>query len=106
MLKQYERYPLQEELSIRNIITFFYKEFTRQFNSPGEHHDFWEFVYVDKGDIEVFTDTNRYKLSQGDIVFYKPNEFHAGRANNNTAPNLIVVSFEFSSPCMDFFEGK
>lgn len=102
----YEKYFLKEEISIQNIITFSYKELTRQFNTTGENHNFWEFVYIDKGAVEIFTDLNRYELSQGDIVFYKPNEFHAGKARENTAPNLIVVSFECDSQSMDFFIGK
>lgn len=102
----YERYRLREELNIRQIITFYYMELTKNHLVMGEKHDFWELVYVDKGDLEVHTDSNCYHLSQGDIVFYKPDEFHGGQARNGTAPNLIIVSFECDSPCMDFFAGK
>lgn len=78
----------------------------RDFNTMGEKHDFWEFVYVDKGNVEIYTDSYQAKLSQGDITFYKPNEFHAGRADNNTAPNLFIVSFDCNSPSMEFFNSK
>lgn len=102
----YEKYQLREDLVIKNIITFYYMELPRQFNAIGENHDFWEFVYVDKGELEAFTDLNKYELAQGDIVFYKPNEFHRGNAKNATAPNLIIMSFECSSAAMDYFIGK
>jgi AraC-type DNA-binding domain-containing proteins len=102
----YEMYRLQEDLEINGLITFYYKELTSQLNIEGENHDFWELVYIDKGEIEIYTDTNHYELCQGDIVFYKPNEYHAGRTIKNTAPNLIIISFECISPCMSFFEDK
>lgn len=105
-MQPYERYPLTGEISIDNIISFYYLELARDFNTLGEKHNFWEFVYVDKGNFEVYTDSYRFKLCQGDIVFYKPNEFHAGRADNNTAPNLFIVSFDCNSPGMDFFMNK
>lgn len=102
----YEKYRLLEELTIQTIITFYYMETSKHFDTRGEKHDFWEFVYIDKGDVEIFTDSNRFELSQGDIVFYKPNEFHSGRAMNGTALNLIIISFDCTAPCMEFFEGK
>lgn len=104
---EYDRYLLREELVIKNIITFYYKGLTRQYNNTiGENHDFWELVYVDKGEMEAYTDLNKYELSQGDIIFYRPNEFHRGMAKNDTAPNLIIISFDCSSQSMDYFIGK
>lgn len=72
----------------------------------GEKHDFWEFVYVDKGEAEIVADDREYAFTQGDIVFHKPNEFHSLRANNKNAPNLLVISFECKSSAMKFFENK
>ena len=102
----YKIYSLQEDIVVQSLITFCYMELSRQFTASAEHHNFWELVYVDKGKIEIDTDINRYELDQGNIVFYKPNEFHAGWAIKNTAPNLVVISFECTSPCMSFFEDK
>lgn len=100
------RHMLREELSVRKLVTFYYRELTRHFYTSGERHDFWEFVYVDKGEVGVFTDTGRFVLEQGDMIFYKPNLFHGGQALNGTAPNLVIVSFECESSCMRFFEDR
>ncbi|MDG0808017.1 hypothetical protein [Cohnella rhizosphaerae] len=45
----YPRTRLQIELSVRRLISFHYFEFAPDFKFEGEKHDFWEFVYVDKG---------------------------------------------------------
>jgi AraC-like DNA-binding protein len=105
-MAHYKRYFLYEEISINSIITFYYLELAKNYNIMGEKHDFWEFVYVDKGSLEVYTDSYQIKLNQGDIIFYKPNEFHAGRADQNNAPNLFIVSFDCNSPIMKFFNNK
>ena len=39
------------------------------------------------------------------MIFHKPNEFHALRGDGETSPNLVVVSFECTNPCMKFFEN-
>jgi AraC-like DNA-binding protein len=101
-----DRYVLLQELVIEKIITFFYIALRKDYYHRGEKHDFWELVYIDKGEIEIITDNNRYILKQGNCVFYKPNEFHMGKAHQNIGPNLIVITFECASPHMAFFEEK
>lgn len=83
-----------------------FMELSKRFQDPGEKHDFWELVYIDKGTMKVFVDKHSNILEQGDIIFYAPDEFHAGHALNETAPNLIIISFECDSPEMSFFKGK
>ncbi|RKN64572.1 AraC family transcriptional regulator [Paenibacillus ginsengarvi] len=99
-----KQYHLHMEFAIDRLYTFHYYELSRSFYDKGEKHDFWEFVYVDKGEMEVFTDFGRFQLMQGDIVFYAPNVYHCGGAKN--AVNLIIVSFESKSPSMLFFENR
>lgn len=102
----YVRTQLKEEFTINKIVTVHYFEYAKNFVFEGEKHDFWEFLYVDKGEVEVMADTIGYKLKQGEIIFHKPNEFHNVWANGKVAPNLIVVSFECLSSSMIFFENK
>lgn len=104
---EYPRYRLRRELSIENIVSFSYRQLPKKYFSVGEKHDFWEFVYVDQGRFEVLTDTGRYELNQGDIIFYKPNMFHVGKTNPNDSPVLVILSFECDAACMSFFaDGK
>lgn len=98
--------PVEDMISIKGIVTIHYFEFASNYVFQGEKHDFWEFLYVDKGEVEITADVKGYKLQKGDIVFHKPNEFHSVWANGRIAPNIIVVSFECRSPRMDFFENK
>ena len=102
----YIKTKLHREIVIDSIITMHYFEYMKDFVFRGESHDFWEFLYVDKGEIHVTADSLRTTLKKGDIIFHKPNEFHNVEATGTIAPNLVVVSFSSSSPVMGFFENK
>lgn len=106
MDNSYEFLSLKEEIVIKNIITIHYFEYTSDFFFPGELHNFWEFLFVDKGEIDVVADKTSVTLKKGEIIFHKPMEFHNLRANGITAPNLVVIAFICDSPAMKFFEDK
>lgn len=104
-----DRYPrtiIQPTVTVGHIISLFYFEFGKDYVFAGEMHDFWEFLYVDKGEVDVMADSERHRLSQGSIIFHKPNEFHSIHANRVKAPNLIVMSFECDSEAMRQFENR
>lgn len=103
---EYSKTRIKEELVIRNIVTIHYFEYARDYVYEGERHDFWEFLYVDKGEVEVMAENNGYSLKRGEMIFHKPNEFHNVWANGKVAPNLIVISFECKSPAMNYFNNK
>ena len=97
---------LNKLIHIEKLYTIHYFEYMRNFSYSGESHDFWEFVYVDKGTIDISMDYTSHTLTNGDIAFHQPNEFHTLNATGENAPNLIVMSFECNSPAMDFFKRQ
>jgi AraC-like DNA-binding protein len=101
----YKMTVLTQEIVIDRIVSVHYFEYTNNFFFPGEAHDFWEFLYVDKGEITVSAGRDTVPLKQGDIIFHKPMEFHNLRTNGVDAPNLVVISFECLSPAMDYFKN-
>ena len=89
------------ELEILNIYTIHYFEYHKDFTFSGEKHNFWELMYVDKGEINVRTDEKNYVLKQNQLVIFYPLEFHSIRANNVKAPNTIIISFGSDSKCLE-----
>ena len=90
-------------VSISRIVTIHYYEFDKTFVFDGEAHDFWEMVYVDRGQVLVRRDEEEIVLSQGEVIFHRPNEFHSIRALHS-APQFFVISFACTSPAMVYFE--
>lgn len=102
----YVKTILNEDIIIKKIVTVHYFEYAKDYIFEGEKHNFWEFVYVDKGEVEVMAESLGYRLKQGEMIFHKPNEFHNIWANGKVAPNIVVISFECKSLSMNFFESK
>ncbi|WJH35104.1 cupin domain-containing protein [Paenibacillus sp. CC-CFT747] len=103
----FSRYSLQETITVKHLISFHYFEYAKGFVFEGEQHDFWEFLYVDKGEVEVRADERTLELKQGSLIVHKPNEFHTVRVRQeHKPPNLIVISFECSSPALKALGGR
>ncbi len=97
---------LKQEFCIDRIVTIHYFEYMENFSFKGESHNFWEFLCVDKGEVEVQADDKIYTLGKNDVIFHKPMEFHAIKSCSHTAPNLVVISFESQSRAMRLFENR
>lgn len=102
----YRKTKLKEEFVIKNVVTIHYLEYTKDFKFTGEQHDFWEFLYVDKGEINVISGDTTHRLQKGEVIFHQPNEYHNVFSNGVIAPNIAIVSFDCHSKAMHFFKNK
>lgn len=105
-LNNYTRLGFDKLMNVEKIITIFYMELSKDFYYEGERHDFWEMVYIDKGEMLCTADEKNFVLKSGEMTFHKPNEFHNLSGNSNTAPNVSIITFECKSRAMKHFEGK
>jgi len=92
-------------ISVDQIFSVHYFEYSNDFSFPGETHNFWEFLCVDKGEVNVVAAGEQLALKTNDLIFHEPNEFHAVHANGTCAPNLVVISFSCRGEIMDFFRS-
>ena len=106
MSDNFVRQSNKKEIFVSRIVTVLYLENSSDFVFGGESHDFWEFNYIDKGQMVVTVDGNEYLLKSGEMVFFKPNEFHSLEARGLSAPNHTVVSFVSNSDAMKYFRNK
>lgn len=97
---------LKDSLHIDKLYSIHYFEYMNDFSFPGESHNFWELLYIDKGEINITAGKTSHILKKGEIIFHAPNEFHNVEANGVIAPNLIVVSFSCSNDSIHFFKNK
>lgn len=106
VLTSLEPTKLKDDIIIKNIYTVYYFEYTKDYCFHGERHNFWEMLYVDKGEAIATAENKEILLKQGDIIFHKPNEWHRIRANNKVAPNFFIMTFDCRSKAMKQFEEK
>jgi len=109
MNKKIDNYHLLDfstPIKVDHLVTVHYFEYSKNYIFEGEKHNFWEFLYVDKGQVQVMADERKYILKQGEIIFHKPNEWHTVYADGKVAPNLVVVAFNCLSDAMKHLENK
>ena len=87
----YKSTHLRTVLSVRSIISIHYFDYMSDFTFPGESHDFWEILCVDKGEIDAVAGNERHTLKRGSIIFHQPDEFHNVITNGRSAPSLVVA---------------
>lgn len=106
MKNEFASIKLERLFNVESIITMFYMELSKEFRYGGESHDFWEMVYIDKGEMLCTAEDNRFILKSGEMTFHKPNEFHNLSSNGSIAPNVSIITFECKSRAMRGFDGK
>lgn len=102
----YKSVVLEDSVTINRIISVHYFQYMSDFSFPGESHDFWELVCVNRGEIDALAGDRRLTLKKGNILFHKPNEFHNVLTNGKVSPSLVVIGFECHSPAIKSFEDQ
>ncbi len=101
-----ELIELPDDIVINGIFTLIYQEKGADFLFPGEKHDFWEFIYADKGFVYLLVEDKGYKLNQGEIFFFGRNQNHIVWSDSRTAPCFLTASFDMQFEDGAFFEHR
>ena len=102
----WQRFDIENQIEITAFYSLFEHHFPCDWNFAGEAHDFWECVYVITGDIFASGDGKVYNLSEGEIIFHKPMEFHRLWLDNKDGADVLIFTFSAIGSFMDFFSGK
>ena len=98
----FKLYEFDMPIQVSRIANIHYFEFTEEYHTNDDSHNFCELIYIDKGEIYVNSQNFSGTLQSGDIIIHLPNEKHSLTCNNG-APNLIIIGFECGSPLLDPF---
>ena len=90
---EYTPLKIERTLRIDKLYSLHYFQFAAGYIFPGEKHNFWEMVYIDRGEADIGAGKQVIRLRQGQAIFHRPNEFHSIWANSATGPNIMVLSF-------------
>ena len=74
-----------------------YFEFTKEFHSKENSHDFCELLFVDSGEIEVKSEFFKGILCENELIIHRPGEKHSLKGSGAEAPNVIIIGFECKS---------
>ena len=106
MHSRYTLHPIESSVQVRDLVTIHYFEYTKDYEYPGESHDFWEIIYADRGTVFVRCGEEERLLSRGEMILYPPNVFHTLRADTVNPSNVFIISFTEISGSLGALGGK
>lgn len=96
-MKRYYTYTVKKIVTVQHLITIEYLQIGPNFSYPAEKHDFYEFVYVEKGKIVCNTDSGSYVLGNHDLFLISPEELHSYEVKTSSPSNILIVCFKSKS---------
>lgn len=104
--KVWQAFPVEEQIRIREIFSFFEMYYENGYEFSGETHNFWECLYVLEGEACFSSDESVYNLKQGDIIFHKPMSLHKFFVTGDAGARLLVFSFSAQGPLTLWLRDK
>jgi len=103
---EFELKRISREIELEGFHNIYYFELEKNFSHVPEKHDFWEMVFVIQGQINAITNGVGEIISEGQVLFQKPNELHAHISDGNIGNKMLIVTFTAKGEAMNFFERK
>lgn len=106
MRELWNPYKVIDDFKINCFFSAFIRECTHEYFYQGETHDFWELCYVIRGSVCISADDRVIKLSENQMIFHKPMEFHSLRTDQEKNTQFLIISFSAEGEFIDFFRDK
>ena len=97
-LKRFKKY-----IEVSRIANIHYFEFTRQYYTAMDSHEFRELIYVDTGSVYIEAEDFCGTLERNMMIIHKSGESHSLSCPEGDAPNVIIIGFECKTEELDAF---
>ena len=101
----YKLKRFKKHVDVSRIANIHYFEFTKQYYTVKDSHDFRELIYVDTGSIHIESDSFCGELNKNMLIIHRAGEIHSLSCPEHTAPNVIIIGFESRTEELDIFSG-
>lgn len=88
------------QMNVTRIANIHYFEFTNEYQTQSDSHNFCELVYVDKGTLSVCSENFNGDLFENQLVIHRPDEKHRLSTLDSVAPSVIIIGFECQSDAL------
>ena len=103
---QYVLKDFETAVSVERIANIHYFEFTDEYRTHSDAHDFAELVYIDKGALAIDSEGFHGTLSDGQILIHRANEAHSLSCTGGLAPGVIIIGFSCTCPELAVFSRE
>ena len=81
-------------LSIHTLYTVLFQEKDQHFTYHGDEYPFWEFLYIQKGQMACELDGQSFELKQGQMVFFPPHKLHKQKSEGDSPLTFLSITFD------------
>ena len=106
MKVQYILKDFEIAVSVERIANIHYFEFTDEYKTHSDAHDFCELVYIDKGALAIDSEGFQGTLSDGQILIHRANEAHSLSCAGGLAPGVIIIGFSCDCAALAPFSSE
>ena len=99
-------FDINDSLKITELLAFFELITKGGYNCAGENCDFWECVFLKKGELCLALNERVYYLQEGDIIFHQPSSFHKYHTERHQKAELFIFTFNFEGNYTEFFKDS
>lgn len=100
---QYVLKDFETAVSVTQIANIHYFEFTDQYKTHSDAHDFCELIYIDKGALHIESEGFSGELSDGHMLIHRAGEMHSLSCTGGLAPGVIIIGFSCDCAELSFF---
>ena len=104
-MKKYYTYTVKKLITVQHLVTIEYLEALENFFYPEESHPFYEFVYVEKGEITCKTQSEKIVLGEHDFFLIPPDFLHSYEVSAGKNATVLVVCFKSKSNIIPIISG-
>lgn len=97
----YEYQPVLPRIQVVNILGYFYRIRTPDYQFKGERHEFFELTYVDTGCLYTEVDGKTYQLREKEMIIYGPGQYHSQYTDGNQAVSYVTIMFNMKNLTKD-----
>ena len=85
------------QLNVTRLANIHYFEFTNEYHTDYDSHNFYELIFIDKGSLNISADNFKGTLYQHQLIIHRPNEAHSLSTEDIAAPIVVIIGFECAS---------
>ena len=105
-MKKYFNHHVKKAIVVQSLITIESLELSSTFSYPKEVHEFYEFAYIDDGNLSCKLGDETIELSQGDFLLMPPKKPHFYFAASGRSATIFIVCFRCNSELLTIFDKK
>ncbi len=103
---EFEAFNLKPILNVTKIYTMYYYEFQSDYEWEEEVLDFWQLIYVDKGECIITSGEHYFSMEVGNIFLHRPGTRRTIKGNKNSNFNVLILTFACTSSAMDILPSE